>query len=105
MRSLALTLAVCGVLLPSPAGAQFVGRTIVYVADGAGDGTTASDGLAPLIADGQLPLMVVRVPWCRTGMLALDYNDSQAQLAAAAQLARHAQAARWPGPPNHLPGP
>ena len=90
----------CGLLLlgsplvaPSAAVAQTLppitgGPTLVFIADGAADSTSVHDNLRELRRGRWLNFRPQPVPWCRHGSVLLDYQDEEAQLTAAAHLAR-----------------
>jgi len=99
-----LLLIAAGLCVPARAGAQSpawgagAGLTFVYTADGAGDATSLSENLPEALSGLRLPLRPQPIPWCRYGTVLLDYQDTQAQLAAAAELAGRAQAVRYAYP-------
>jgi pimeloyl-ACP methyl ester carboxylesterase len=86
-------LLILGFVGARPAAAQgplIDGRTVVFVANGSGDfgGPAAlTDNLRQAAHDAHAPLLVQRVPWCRWGVAWANHNDTEGQLAAAAQLA------------------
>jgi hypothetical protein len=67
------------------------GRTIVFVANGAGGGETCTENLREANADLRAHLAVIKVPWSRQGTVKEDNADNYAQLRAARRLAERVQ--------------
>jgi pimeloyl-ACP methyl ester carboxylesterase len=83
---------------PAAPWGLWAGRTIVFIANGSGDSTSVSDNLAMVRGAGS-PLSLQTVPWCRTGVMWIDYKDLNAQLQLAGHLAHCVQAIRHSGTP------
>ncbi len=70
------------------------GRTIVFVANGAGGGETCSESLRQASADMHAGLAVKKASWGRQGTFKGDLYDTPAQLRAAGRLAERFQCLR-----------
>ncbi len=70
------------------------GRTIVFVANGAGGSASCAESLRQASAEMHAGLAVLTVPWARQGTLKGDLLDTPAQLRAAGRLAERFQCLR-----------
>ena len=90
LRSLLVGLAFCGIVQPSVFGQTSMkhldGQKLVFVVNGAGDGTTTSDNLTDVVSQLNLPLRVQTIRWCRGDHMLQDYKDQGAQWNAARRL-------------------
>jgi pimeloyl-ACP methyl ester carboxylesterase len=83
---------------PRPTFKHLDGRNIVFVVDGAANGTIAGDHLRELNDDRQLGLVIRSVPWCRHNAAFEDLVDVEAQTHAAVMMARSVAAIRKDAP-------
>jgi pimeloyl-ACP methyl ester carboxylesterase len=75
--------------LAAPIQAQ-VNPKFVFIANGAGGGTTVSDNMADLAGEMNLPLRFHTIFWCRGDHAIADYKDHVAQWTASYRLAEMA---------------
>src|SRR5690348_15022583 len=73
-------------LAPAPSLKHLDGRKIVFVANGAGGSTSASDNLFDVNSDKNLGLIIKPIAWTRQDSAKGDVLDQDAQLCAAAKI-------------------
>jgi pimeloyl-ACP methyl ester carboxylesterase len=83
---------------PAPSLKHLDGRKIVFVANGVGGSTIASDNLIELNGEHRLCLLIKPVAWSRQNSVHQDMVDHDAQLAAAARIAAWTKALRKDAP-------
>lgn len=87
---------------PRPTFKHLDGRNIVFVVDGAGNGSVANEHLGELNVERQLGLIIRSVPWCRHNGVFEDLVDVEAQTHAAVMLARSVATIRKDAPNSHI---